>query len=193
MAAMRPRPRLRDVLRALAGLCGALYPFLVYFALPHMPPAAVVAIALGLGGVQVFRRRLGTILPFWGLLVIPALMLALLAVRPMLAAQAYPTLVSLCLAAAFAWSLARPPSMIERVARLRTPDLPPAGVAYTRSVTKVWLGFFLANAAIATVCAVWGSVAIWTLWTGLLSYLLIGAMIGGEMLVRHGRLPRAAR
>jgi uncharacterized membrane protein len=39
---------------------------------------------------------------------------------------------------------------------------------------------------------VWFPVAIWTLWTGLVSYLCIGLLIVGEVAVRRWRTQRAA-
>jgi uncharacterized membrane protein len=85
----------------------------------------------------------------------------------------------------FAVSLRYPPTIVERIARLREPDLPPAGVAYTRQVTRVWVGFLLANAAVSFWTARWGSLDQWALWNGLLSYLAMGALFGGEYLVRR--------
>lgn len=169
-----------------------LYPFLVYFGLSHLAPAALVVLAATLGGLRLLRRHgLGRgLMPRWGVLLIPCVLLLLLVLRPVLAVQAYPPLVNLSLAAAFAWSLARPPSAIERLARLSNPDLPPEGVAYTRAVTKVWVAFFLANATIAIICAVWFSVGVWALWTGFVSYLAIGALFAGEALFRSWKLQR---
>ena len=61
----------------------------------------------------------------------------------------YPVLVNAILLAVFAASLWRPPTVIERIARLREPDLPPAAVVYTRRVTIVWSVFFALNGAAA--------------------------------------------
>jgi uncharacterized membrane protein len=183
--------RLPDLLPVLAGIGSVLYPFLVYFGLPHLPPGLLVALAVGIGGLHLLRRRGRGVMPRWSFVAIACVLLALLALRPVLAAQAYPPLVSLSLAATFGWSLAHPPTAIERIARLTHPDLSAEAVKHTRTVTKVWTVFFLANAAIASVCAVWFSVAIWTLWTGLVSYLLIGVLLIGEVMVRRRILQRA--
>jgi len=99
--------------------------------------------------------------------------------------KAYPVAVSLAAAAVFALSLHFPPPVIERIARLTEPDLPPKGVAYTRRVTEVWVGFLLLNASISAATAVWGSLDQWTLWNGLLSYLAMGALFAGEFVVRQ--------
>jgi uncharacterized membrane protein len=112
--------------------------------------------------------------------------LAVLAVLdPPWGARAYPVVMSLAACGAFASTLFQPPSLVERIARLREPDLPPRGVRYTRHVTQVWVGFLAANAAVAAATVAWGSLAQWTLWNGLLSYLLMGALFAGEMVVRR--------
>jgi len=190
---MRYPARLPDVLPIMAGIATVLYPFLVYFGLPHLPPGPLVAVAVGIGALHLLRRRRSGrgVIPRWSFVAIPCVLLALLALRPVLAAQAYPPLVSLSLAATFAWSLAHPPTAIERIARLTTPDLPPKAVAYTRTVTKIWMIFFLVNATIASICAVWFTLWIWTLWTGLVSYVLIGVLILGEVVVRRRVVYRA--
>jgi uncharacterized membrane protein len=194
MTEMRSPARLPDLLPILAGIGSVMYPFLVYFGLPHVPPGLLVALAVGIGGLHLLRRRGRgrAVMSRWSFVAIACVLVALLALRPVLAVQAYPPLVSLSLAATFAWSLAHPPTAIERIARLRRPNLPAEAVAYTGNVTKVWTAFFLANAVISGVCALWFSVAIWTLWTGLISYLLVGAMIIGEVMVRRWVLQRAA-
>ena len=52
----------------------------------------------------------------------------------------YPVGMSLGALLIFALTLYKPPSMIERFARLVEPDLPESGVQWTRKVTMVWLG-----------------------------------------------------
>lgn len=96
----------------------------------------------------------------------------------------YPVLVNLALLAAFGHSLTTPVSMVERLARLREPDLPPAAVEYTRRVTQVWCFFFALNGAIALATALWASEAIWSLYTGVVAYLLMGLLFAGEYLMR---------
>ena len=65
--------------------------------------------------------------------------------------------------------------------------MPPAGVAYTRRVTQVWLFFLLANGGVA-LATVFAGREIWMLWNGLVSYLLMGALLTGEWLYRrHAR------
>lgn len=97
----------------------------------------------------------------------------------------YPVLVNLGFLVAFGYSLFFPPSMVERFARLREPNFPSSAVAYTMRVTQVWCGFFILNGAIAFATAVWASEAVWSLYTGVISYVLMGALFGLEFLVRQ--------
>jgi len=96
----------------------------------------------------------------------------------------YPVLVNLAFLIAFAWSLGTSQSMVERLARLTEPDLPPAGVAYTRTVTWVWCVFFVVNGAIALATALWASEAVWSIYNGVIAYVLMGLLFGIEYLVR---------
>lgn len=98
--------------------------------------------------------------------------------------KAYPVLVNAGLLLAFAWTLAYPPTAIERLARLREPALPPSGVRYTRHVTWVWVAFFAINGSIAAG-TLWAEDYIWALYNGLISYLLMGALFLGEFLFRQ--------
>ncbi len=96
----------------------------------------------------------------------------------------YPVLVNAAMLAAFAYSLRFPPSMVERFARMREPDLPAVAIGYTRRVTQVWCIFFIVNGAIAFATALWCSEAVWSLYTGVIAYLLMGALFGIEFLCR---------
>jgi len=97
----------------------------------------------------------------------------------------YPVLVNGVLLTLFAASLASPPTVIERIARLREGELPPSVVLYTRRVTIAWTLFFVVNGGIALYTALRSSLDVWALYNGLIAYVLIGAMFGGELLVRR--------
>ncbi|MGB8666210.1 MAG: hypothetical protein WCD24_15885, partial [Serratia inhibens] len=102
----------------------------------------------------------------------------------------YPVLVNVLLLLLFAYSLFAPPTVVERLARITEPQLDAAGVAYTRQVTQVWCGFFIVNGAIALATCLSGDIALWTLYNGGISYLLMGALMGIEWIVRK-RVRRA--
>jgi uncharacterized membrane protein len=96
----------------------------------------------------------------------------------------YPAIVNAAMLLLFSWSLWSPPSIIERFARIQHPDLPPEGVIYTRCVTQVWCGFFIINGSIALATTLWSSFEIWSLYNGLIAYLMMGILFIGEYLVR---------
>ena len=92
--------------------------------------------------------------------------------------------------AAFGGSLWSAMPIIERLARLREPDLPETAVRYTRRVTQIWCAFFIFNGSIALLTALHGDMSIWTAWNGMLSYLLMGMLMAGEWLVRRRVMKR---
>ena len=96
----------------------------------------------------------------------------------------YPVLMNLGMLAIFGHSLLVPPSIVERLARIREPDLAPEGVAYTRKVTLAWCVFFVLNAAIAAYTALYTELEVWTLYNGLIAYLLMGSLMAIEFCVR---------
>jgi uncharacterized membrane protein len=92
----------------------------------------------------------------------------------------------------FGFSLWRPPTIVERIARLHEPQLPVQAVAYTRKVTIAWCGFFLVNGTISAASALWASNQVWVLYNGLLSYVLIGLFFAVEWLLRQRMRARVA-
>lgn len=96
----------------------------------------------------------------------------------------YPVAASLLLLGVFAASLFSGQTAVERLARLQHPDLPPEGVAYTRRVTQIWCGFFIFNAATAALLALSGRHDWWAVYTGIVSYVLMGILMGGEWVYR---------
>lgn len=178
-------PRASRVLPVVLGGVGVVFPFLVYFGLQVLPPAALAVGLLSLVGLKLLLERAR--IPAWLLPLCWSAIILLLAATvwaPIGAMTAYPIVVSLGLAAVFGHSLLRGPCVVERIARLRDPHLPAWVVLYTRNVTKLWLAFFLANAAISAATAIGGDLRIWTLYNGLISYALMGCLFAAEFAVR---------
>ncbi len=160
-----------------------LYPLGVYAALdrlaPHWLAVALMLLALARAGLT----RQG----FWWVVAAGAGVLALASwwQGDARAVKLYPVLVNAVLLVVFAWSLWRPPSVVERLARLQQPDLPAAAVGYTAKVTAVWCVFFVFNGLIAGYTALYSSDAVWALYNGLLAYIAMGVLMAGEWLVRQ--------
>lgn len=166
----------------LVGLLTVAYPLIIWLGLGRLAPRWL---ALPLVLVAVLRA-LATRERVWLVAAGGALLLAGVTFlgNGALPLKLYPVLVNAILLAVFAMSLFSPQSLIERLARLREPELPPSGVAYTRKVTQLWCGFFVLNGSIALLTALRASDATWALYNGLLSYLFMGVLFAGEWLVR---------
>ncbi|TDJ28114.1 MAG: hypothetical protein E2O57_04860 [Gammaproteobacteria bacterium] len=160
------------------------YPFLVYWALQHdqatklLPLLLVLLVLRGVTGNRIYERMVlgGTLV---GVVIIAVIW------GHQLGLKFYPAMVNFGFLIIFSSSLFSPPSIVERLARVRHPDLSPEGVAYTLKVTWVWSGFFLINGSLAAATALWASDEVWTLYNGFIAYLLIGILAGGEWLVRR--------
>ena len=95
-----------------------------------------------------------------------------------------PMAVSLYLFGTFGWSLLAGPPIVERFARLADPDLPDFCAPYCRKVTIAWCGFLAANSVCVALLALIGPFEWWALYTGLVFYLLLGALFAVEFTLR---------
>ncbi len=165
-----------------------LYPLVVYVGLDYLGPRWLAVILLVVVSGRLLLVKLmgvsgGQSHSFWLLLAAVAVTLVTLVSGSAIGLKFYPVLVSLVLLVVFGLSLLRPPTVIERFARLQRADLPSYAVAYTRKVTWVWCGFFVANGVIAW-STVYANDELWALYNGLLSYIAIGTLLVGEYPVR---------
>lgn len=167
----------------LLPLIGVLYPFLVWFGMTVVSPqvfALVLAIAWLLRAPFLWRQPGGR----WMLGVALAYCALLAASGESMLLRWYPTLVSLFLLLTFGLSLIVGPPVVERIARASEPDLPDAAIPYTRKVTWAWVAFFVFNAAMSAALTRWATLKWWTLYNGLIVYLIMGALFAGEWLLR---------
>lgn len=180
-------PSKRSLSRVLIGVLGVSYPFLVYFGLSIFSPLAIVAALISFLCLRVFFgiREKKPKIELIALGVSILCVLGLLLIDNLLAVKAYPVVLSLSLASGFAYSLFYPPCIIERFARMVEPNLNQRGVGYTRNVTWVWIGFFLINSSVSAWLALQGTLDSWTLYNGLISYILVAVVFGSEFCVRQ--------
>jgi uncharacterized membrane protein len=106
-----------------------------------------------------------------------------------LAAKLMPVFIQLGLMCFFGRTLFKPPPLVERFARMDFPDLPPGVVEYCRLWTIIWTGFFALNALICAGLAFWAPNDWWAFYTGIMLYVLTGALMIGEFCWRHFRFP----
>lgn len=163
-----------------------LYPLLAAFAVRAFGPGWVLLglfVLLGLRSALGLQSKVPGGLTYGLLFVAGALALVALFDRH-LSVRLYPAFMNIAMLIAFAQTLIRPPSMIERFARLVEPNLPEHGVRYTRAVTWAWCVFFTVNATIAAYTAAFSSWSVWTLYNGVIAYIAMGAVFAGELLIR---------
>lgn len=176
----RPDPVFWNVLGAALTLA---YPLAIWFGHGIVEPRWLAGLLLLAAATRLPMLRLSASARWTagGALVLVALAVASNAVLPL---KLYPVLVNAALLAAFGASLVSGMPVAERLARLREPGLPPAGVAYTRRVTQAWCVFFVLNGAAALGTALFATDAVWSLYNGVIAYILMGLMFGGEYLLR---------
>lgn len=174
---------------ALRILLWSVYPLAIFFGLRLFEPRYVALLLL----IALLARRyrdVGHLLAGLAsvergaLFAMLALALLTVATNSETLLRLYPVTMNLGLLTIFGLTLKSPPSMIERFARLREPELPPAGVRYTHRVTQVWCAFFVLNSGLAAWTALYASQETWALYNGLIAYLLMGALFAGEWLLR---------
>lgn len=158
------------------------YPVLVYLLAERAQNGWLAGLLLLAASLKLFWRADAMGYTLWA---VAAGLFAWSALHPSGAALLfYPVLANAAMLALFAISLWKPPTVIERLARLQEPDLPPEGVRYTRKVTWAWCVFFIINASISLATVLWGSKGIWAFYNGLLAYILMGLLGAGEWLLR---------
>lgn len=178
----------------LGGL-GLAYPFVVFLLLGRVSPGLFVlaALVLAAGRLAALRRSTAARALVRAMLPVLAATAGLGLADARAAALAYPALMSLGMAIAFGLSLLRPPSLVESFAALTEPAPSAAARAYMRTVSLVWCLFLATNAVLSALTAGLGDMAVWTLYNGLISYLLMAALFAGEYAVRRRvRLREAA-
>jgi uncharacterized membrane protein len=179
------------LLRWLAGAGLAAYPLVVWLGLGGRSPRALalllLAVLMPLACLRLGQARRADLR---GVAAIPLITVASLSVAAALDKAGFmlvvPVAVNALLLLAFGTSL-WPGStpMITRFARLEEGALSSAQERWCRAWTRVWCAFFVVNGATAALLAWLAPLAWWALYTGLVSYVLIAALIVIERLTRR--------
>lgn len=182
-----PKPNRPGFAVIVLGGAGLVYPFAVYLSVGRVPAGALVTVALAVvaGRLLLLRRSAAARALVPALAVVLGATLALAFADTAIAALAYPVLMSAAMAAAFGLSLLWPPSLVECFAALTQLSPSDSARAYMRKVSAVWCLFLAMNAGISAATALAGDLALWTLYNGLLSYVLMAVLFGAEFLVRR--------
>jgi uncharacterized membrane protein len=163
-----------------------VYPVAIYYLLDSYglsSLAALLAVLLLLRIVPLVRKQ--PLLLALSAVVVAIFFVVLYASQSVRLLMLYPTMMSIALMCAFAFTVARPPSMIERFSRAAKMDIPSQAIPYMRALTLIWCAFFAINALISAILAWLGVTSYWALYNGCISYLLIGLLLVSEYFYRQ--------
>lgn len=168
----------------LAILFAAAYPFVVYFGLGTLGPKILAIVLAVFAVVRYFANKERTRAQgmVCGAIVCFAILIFILDSQRLL--RLYPVLFSLGMAAAFYFSLYDDQTLIERVATQFGSELHDIARRYIRKLTVWWIAVLVINATISAWTALYGTLYQWTLFNGLLSYLLMGGFMAAEFCFR---------
>lgn len=104
----------------------------------------------------------------------------------------YPVIINVSLLLVFGQSLRLKVSVVERFASLKVPPekRDHSFKRYCRKVTLAWVIFFIINGSLALATVLIGDPALWALYNGFISYILLGLMFAGEYLIRLRVIPK---
>lgn len=177
---------MKALLFILVVVISLAYPVLVYFGIQYFSPAifSIVLVVLALFRLFSVKGRIDAPQLFLLALVLP-FSLALLISNSLFLLKLYPAVISIGMAMLFAGSLWQDESFIERMARLSGKLITPRAKRYTRRLTLIWVILLLINTVAVLCIAFFAPLEWWTLYCGLISYLIFGGIFAVELLYRR--------
>ncbi|CAO4835887.1 MAG: hypothetical protein CNLJKLNK_00519 [Holosporales bacterium] len=95
----------------------------------------------------------------------------------------YPITISLSMAFSFLLSLIYKPTIIESFMMIKGETMTKNHYEYAHKLTMIWIVFLVINAFLSWV-SLKHSFSFWTLYNGLISYIFMGILGGGEFIYR---------
>jgi uncharacterized membrane protein/acyl-coenzyme A synthetase/AMP-(fatty) acid ligase len=188
--------KLRGISKVLFIIAAALYPgFIFYFLVIRKIPLRLFSLFVVVFALLVFitgtsaKRKTKGVSFFWNSALLLGLGGLCFILNSAIILKLYPLLMNILFLAAFGSTLFFPPTMIFRFATMQDKSIKGSlnekrVAAYCRKVTYVWCGFFIVNGSIAAWTIFSGSDTQWSVYNGLISYILIGTLFAGEFMVR---------
>lgn len=173
---------LKGVINALLTIVSICYPLAMLGEWGEMWLNAIPFILAGLWFIKALQAV--KFYRYFAMLMTVLLALSLLSRMAFNLMYWYPVLINGVMLGIFGGSLWQKQSLVERLARLQDPHLPPQAVKYTRQVTKVWCGVFMFNIVVSASLVWWNQIDLWALYTGVIAYVIMGVVMAGEWLIR---------
>jgi uncharacterized membrane protein len=184
--------KMRKGLGISLAVVGVLHPFFLYFGL-KMYSSRTIAFLLGIFVIGSFflqerhEHQTRLFIPFF-LIVFMCIFGVIL--NSSIFILYLPCFISGSLLVSFGYSLVYPPTTIEVFARMLVSDLSPEEIVYCRRVTLLWVVFFLLNGTAALYTACCTSLEVWSLYNGLIAYVVMGMLFVAELSYRSWRFRR---
>lgn len=181
--------KLRTIIKYITNILLFCYPFIIYLSLQYHRLNIVVLCLLVFFILRLFT--LPNILSYmqWLAKITACIGLFLAFISWLFAKYQlllyYPVAVNMLFFIVFFHSLTQPQTIIEKFARIRHFELSLKVIQYTRRVTLCWCVFFVLNGSLALLTCLSNNISWWTLYNGLISYILIAMLMGGEWLIRQ--------
>lgn len=176
----------RAILFALVAAIAAIYPFLIYFGLSQY---GIRTLAICLLVVLSLRVLLWQQFSKQEKLALIILITVLCGIAAWLRSEAilryYPVLMNLAFGSVFLLSLRTDQPLIERIMSLMIKDLPSRAIRYLRGLTLAWGIVLIINAIISFYTACCLSLQQWTIYNGVIAYVVFGLFALGELVYRH--------
>ncbi|NVK56214.1 MAG: hypothetical protein HWE26_11390 [Alteromonadaceae bacterium] len=176
----------KDLLPLVVFLLTLAYPFFVYFNIdsikPHWFGAALLIMAV-FRLVVAGKKRLSSDWLITAVITVFSCFIIFLGSDVLL--KSYPVIMSVCMGFVFLFSLKDERNLIERFARASGKQPPEQARGYLQKLCMAWGVLLLLNGAVAAWTAWFASLAVWTLYNGLISYLLVAGFVVIELVYRN--------
>ena len=181
MLSLRNYPKFLKIFNIILVCVGICYPFVI-FLFPENKSILIVMI-----GICILRALSVTSWQrvSWIALSLVFLIYFLVGLKEL--AYLYPVFINLLFCIIFFLSL-RSEAIITQIARkyeeIRGGILDSKAISYTRNLTKIWILFFIINGLISFCLIFLEDKIYWTIYCGVVSYILIGILFIVEFLYR---------
>ncbi|MDC8829464.1 hypothetical protein [Alteromonas gilva] len=177
---------LKDLLPILVLLVTLAYPFLVYLNIDAIAPYWFGALLLVMALLRLIvagkkRQRSDWIITA----VIAVFSSVMILLDSTVLLKCYPVMMSAFMGLIFLLSLRDEHNLIERFAVAGGKQPPAQASGYLQKLCIAWGCLLLLNSAVAAWTVWFASLAVWTLYNGLLSYLLMAGFIVIELVYRN--------
>lgn len=176
----------KDLLPVIIFLVSFAYPFLVYFNVESVKPGWFGAALLVMAVLRLIITGKNRQISDWLITAMITLFCGLLIIlESEILLKCYPVMMSIAMGTVFLISLKDKHNLIERFATAGGKQPPEKARGYLKKLCIVWGALLLLNGTVAAWTVWFASLAVWTLYNGLISYLLIGGFVLVELVYRN--------